>query len=378
MPDLIEGSVTEILQNAGAPVNGTDEVQTLTYGGVDAVAVAGNYVINFMGHRVTVAFDEAAADLQTHLRSLGSIGALGCSVIVAAGPPRVYTVTFDGANMGKRALDLMTIESNTMIAAGGTAVTVTVAESVAGVDATCRNAPLGALLIDTTNRALYQNQSATLQAPTWVAWSVNATTASAAELNNLDGPVAGTAMASKAAVLGANTNLDTLAIADGGLRLGAGAGTAITATAAELNKKVAAAGHLANGLGVMGLARFTYDPTTTAGLRTIGAHGTGVTLPDNAIVIGGFVEVMEHFHSEGADAGTIAISVEGANDIITAAAVSGAPYSSTGLKAIIPKSNTPESTGVKTTAAREITCTVAGQNLLSGKLVGFLHYVVSD
>lgn len=47
--------------------------------------------------------------------------------------------------------------------------------------------------------------------------------------------VAGTAEASKVPVLGTNKNLDTLAIADGGLALGSGAGTAVTATAAELN-----------------------------------------------------------------------------------------------------------------------------------------------
>ena len=62
-----------------------------------------------------------------------------------------------------------------------------------------------------------------------------AVTSTAAELNFLDGSVAGTAVASKAAVLGTNKNLDVLAVADGGLSLGAGAGTAITSTAAELN-----------------------------------------------------------------------------------------------------------------------------------------------
>jgi hypothetical protein len=60
-------------------------------------------------------------------------------------------------------------------------------------------------------------------------------TASVAELNLIDGSIAGTAVASKAAVLGANKNLDTLVIADGGLKLGSGAGTAVSSTANELN-----------------------------------------------------------------------------------------------------------------------------------------------
>lgn len=55
------------------------------------------------------------------------------------------------------------------------------------------------------------------------------------ELETIDGVVAGTVTASKALVVGANKELDTLAIADGGLKLGSGAGTAIGATAAELN-----------------------------------------------------------------------------------------------------------------------------------------------
>ena len=60
-------------------------------------------------------------------------------------------------------------------------------------------------------------------------------TATAAELNMLDGSVAGTAVASKALVLGSYKNVDTLVVADGGLKLGSSAGTAVTATAAEIN-----------------------------------------------------------------------------------------------------------------------------------------------
>lgn len=70
--------------------------------------------------------------------------------------------------------------------------------------------------------------------------SLESLTASAAELNRLGGVTAGTAAASKAVVLGANKNLDTLSIADGGLKLGSGAGTAVTKTAAQINLLIAA------------------------------------------------------------------------------------------------------------------------------------------
>ena len=133
-----------------------------------------------------------------------------------------------------------------------------------------------------------------------------------------------------------------------------------------------------NGNSVRGVARFQFNPSAKTTDRTVAAHGTGVFIPLNAVIIGGFVEVNTAFTSANANNGTIAISVMSANDIITAGAVSGAPYSTIGLKAIIPKSNTPESTGIKVTAVKEITCTVAVSALTAGKLTGFLEYVVSE
>lgn len=132
-----------------------------------------------------------------------------------------------------------------------------------------------------------------------------------------------------------------------------------------------------DGLRQLGVARATFDPSGTAGLRTVGAHGLGVTLPQYALVVGGFFQVNTAFTSAGGNDGTIAISVEGANDIQTAAAVSGAPFSTIGKKAIVPKANTPESTGILCTAAREITATVAVDALTAGKLTAFLYYVIA-
>jgi hypothetical protein len=129
----------------------------------------------------------------------------------------------------------------------------------------------------------------------------------------------------------------------------------------------------AKGLGALRCARFEFDASIVAN-RTIAPHGTGVKLPIHAIVVGGFVDVNTAFTS-ATNAGTIAIHVQAANDIISAAAVSGAPYSTIGRKAIVPKANTPESTSVKATAEREITCTVAIEALLTGKLTGYLFYV---
>ena len=132
------------------------------------------------------------------------------------------------------------------------------------------------------------------------------------------------------------------------------------------------------GNSFLRVARFLFDTAgkdaAGANNTTVAAHSTGVTIPANAIVVGCFFDVNTLFDSTN-HTSTIAISVEGANDIQTAAAVSGAPYSSIGRKAIVPKANTPESTSVKASVARAITCTVAVEALTVGKLTGYLYYV---
>lgn len=61
-------------------------------------------------------------------------------------------------------------------------------------------------------------------------------TLDATELTALDGVTAGTAKASRAAVLGATKNLDTICVAQDGFKMGAsGAEVAVTSTPAELN-----------------------------------------------------------------------------------------------------------------------------------------------
>jgi len=130
-----------------------------------------------------------------------------------------------------------------------------------------------------------------------------------------------------------------------------------------------------DGLGFLGVARIVFD-TVDPSNKTVGAKVTTFQLPAHAVIVGGFFDVNTAFTS-AANTAQIAISVEAANDIQTAAAVSGAPYSTIGRKAITPKANTPESTSVKTTIARSITFTISVQDLTAGKLTLFLYFVVS-
>ena len=127
-----------------------------------------------------------------------------------------------------------------------------------------------------------------------------------------------------------------------------------------------------DGLGVLRVARATFDLGVAAN-RTVGAHASAVELPINALVVGGFMEVNTAL--TGVENATLAVSILQANDIQTAAAVAGVPWSTTGGKAIVPKANTPESTSIKLTAAKKITFTVGTAALLTGKVTVYLYYV---
>lgn len=135
------------------------------------------------------------------------------------------------------------------------------------------------------------------------------------------------------------------------------------------------------GISRLQCARAVFDPSAIAGERTAAAHIlTGDVIPDNAVILGGFYDVITTFQSTdgGVDKATIAIHVNAANDIVNAVAIeTGTPYDA-GQQAIIPKFNTPETTSVKTTAARAIQATVGTAALTAGKLVVFLFYVLSE
>lgn len=103
-----------------------------------------------------------------------------------------------------------------------------------------------------------------------------------------------------------------------------------------------------------------------------GAQGSIVigNLPSGSWILGGFMNVETAPVGVGA---SIGISSEGAGDIVAVAAIAGAPWSTTGKKAIIPKRNTPESTSILTTAARNISFVISGADLTAGKVQLYLE-----
>jgi len=154
------------LQSAGAPVAGTDEIQRVTIGGTPT---GGTFKMAFDGF-TTAAITWSAtnatllSNVETALEALPNIDGVTMAEDSITAGIGTFDITFSGVNVGKRALNVITAPYNDMT---GTAPTIAIAEQTAGVAATHRNAATGALLIDTTNGALYMNVSTTAQAPDW-------------------------------------------------------------------------------------------------------------------------------------------------------------------------------------------------------------------
>jgi len=133
------------------------------------------------------------------------------------------------------------------------------------------------------------------------------------------------------------------------------------------------------------LAQPTAEGVTGVGFRVCraaysfavdgGAVGTiallgATSIPANAVIIGGALNVTIALTSAGA--ATAALQVEAANDIVAAALVSGAPWSSTGRKTIVP--NMDAANSVLTTVARDVSLVIGTADLTAGAFDIYLFY----
>lgn len=133
------------------------------------------------------------------------------------------------------------------------------------------------------------------------------------------------------------------------------------------------AGDIIEGAIQRGVAKFSYDFDIQGG-----AQGditlAGEPLPKNAIVWDGVVDVITALVGSGASA---AVSTsQSANDLITSAAISGAPWSTTGSKALVPVGDAAHS--IKMTADRAPKLVIASADLTAGKFNLFIEYYLSD
>lgn len=97
-------------------------------------------------------------------------------------------------------------------------------------------------------------------------------------------------------------------------------------------------------------------------LRNLGGT-TNSRIPAGSIIYSGWLEVDTGFTT--GSAATMAITLEAAGDLVAATVVSGAPYSTTGRKSLVPVGAGAAS--VKTTVERSIVATIATGTVTAGK-----------
>ena len=144
--------------------------------------------------------------------------------------------------------------------------------------------------------------------------------------------------------------------------------TDLAVTAAKLAQPTAQG---VTGIGFR-VCRATYSFAVDGGaVGTIALLGATSITP-NAVICGWVINITAALTSAGA--ATAALQVEGADDLIAAALVSGAPWSSTGRKSVLPAFT--GATSVRTTAARDVSLVIAVADLTAGAFDVYLFYIV--
>jgi hypothetical protein len=114
-----------------------------------------------------------------------------------------------------------------------------------------------------------------------------------------------------------------------------------------------------------------YDFAVDGGaMTTITLRSNDGPLPIGSYVTGGLLDVTTQF-TTGTSA-TGALTVEGANDLVSATIVSGAPFSTTGQKDIVPDAT--GSTALELTAARNPALVVGTGTITAGAFKLVLFY----
>lgn len=111
-------------------VGGTNEVQSVA---ITGAPTGGTFTLSFGGQTTApIAYNSAAAAVQTALRALSSIGATGVTVSGGPGPGAAYVVTFGGP-LGGRNVPQMTASGSFT---GGTSPQINVTTTTPGVPGT--------------------------------------------------------------------------------------------------------------------------------------------------------------------------------------------------------------------------------------------------
>ncbi len=120
----------------------------------------------------------------------------------------------------------------------------------------------------------------------------------------------------------------------------------------------------------------TFDPSGTTSLKATGTYSLAATVPSGALVTGGYARVLTAFSSTNSTATVGFYVVDGSTGTgITAATVGGAPWSTTGTKAVLFNAATAGG-GYATTAAGVLKVIVAAEALTGGKAAFYVNYIL--
>lgn len=131
----------------------------------------------------------------------------------------------------------------------------------------------------------------------------------------------------------------------------------------------------AAGLYVPRLARAVWDPSGDTTMRTVAAHGLGVTIPANAVIRQVWFFTKTSLVS-ASNNGTIAFSCNSANDLFSAADIDASSGVAGQVGAGVPIGTA--ATMLKVTTACEITATVAVNAFTAGKIDFFVEYSMAE
>lgn len=118
------------------------------------------------------------------------------------------------------------------------------------------------------------------------------------------------------------------------------------------------------GTGDVKTFKGEYDFAVDGGaISTIPFRSSDGPIPAGSYIVSGVLDVLTLFTT--GTAAVAGIQVEAANDMVASTIVSGAPYSTTGLKSIIPVGT--GASAVKTTATRTPSMVIGTGTITAGK-----------
>lgn len=161
-------SNAKVFTTPDAPVNGTNEVQTLTFSGSIS---GGSFILSFNNRQTgAIAWSSTNATLVSNidvsLEALNTIGASG--VVTAVGTMTAgigtITVTFSGTKNAKLDVSQLIVANNALTGSGAL---VAVTTTTPGVTADGRTSAQGSLCVGVSTNGLYINEG-TSPNPSWV------------------------------------------------------------------------------------------------------------------------------------------------------------------------------------------------------------------